>query len=90
MYSPVDEACRVGGQEQHRLCHSRREQAVRELAHFAAAMLLVSLTDPRRPRGRGRPARLLERRDDEAWAALQALGERFRRPPPGGSGAREG
>jgi len=64
-----------------------RKEAVRELAHFEAADLLVPVTATQRPRRRGRPARMLERRDEEAWNALQALGERFRRPPPGGSGA---
>lgn len=59
------------------------KEAVRELAHFEQADLLVEVTRRPGPRPRGRPARLLERRDDEAWAALQALGERFRRPPPG-------
>jgi predicted ArsR family transcriptional regulator len=66
-----------------------RKEAVRELAHFEAAELLVAVTATHRPRRRGRPARLFERRD-EAWNALQALGERFRRPPPGGSGAQLG
>ena len=65
-----------------------RKEAVRELAHFEAAELLVEISGSPRPRRRGRPARVLERRDDDAWAALQALGERFRRPPPPGrSGA---
>lgn len=58
------------------------QEAVRELAHFEAAELLVEVSRSPRPRRRGRPARMLERRDDEAWAALQALGERFRRSPP--------
>ena len=62
-----------------------RKEAVRELAHFEEAELLVEAGRPAEPRRRGRPARLLQRRDDEAWAALQALGERFRRPPPGRS-----
>jgi hypothetical protein len=59
------------------------KEAVRELAHFEQAELLVEVTARPGPRLRGRPARLLERRDEAAWAALQALGERFRRPPPG-------
>jgi predicted ArsR family transcriptional regulator len=64
------------------------KEAVRELAHFEAAELLVEVSRaPATTRRRGRPARLLERHDEEAWAALQALGERFRRPPPGRSGA---
>jgi hypothetical protein len=58
------------------------KEAVRELGHFEAAELLVEVSSPPGPRPRGRPARLLARRDEEAWAALQALGERFRRPPP--------
>lgn len=63
-----------------------RKEAVRELAHFEAAELLLPATESKPTGRRGRPARLLERRDEEAWAALQALGERYRRPgPPGAS-----
>lgn len=59
-----------------------RKEAGRELADLETAELLIEVSRDERPRRRGRPARYLERRDDEAWAALQALGERFRRPPP--------
>jgi hypothetical protein len=65
------------------------KEAVRELAHFERADLLVPASNAELPRGRGRPPRLLERRDREAWDALQALGERFRRPPPRGKSSRQ-
>lgn len=65
-----------------------RKEACRELADLEAAELLAPVTRDGRPRQRGRPARYLERRDADAWAALQTLGERFRRPPPAASGRR--
>lgn len=58
-----------------------RKEAVRELARFEDADLLVAVSSGSAPKRRGRPPRLLERRDTEAWAALQALGERFRESP---------
>lgn len=73
-----------------------RKEAVRELAHFEAADLLAPVVRVPSKSGRGRPARFLERRDEAAWKALQALGERYRRLPartklaaedrPGGAG----
>lgn len=65
-----------------------RKEACRELADLEAAELLAPVTRDGRPRQRGRPARYLERRDADAWSALQTLGERFRRPPPAVSGRR--
>ncbi len=60
----------------------RNKEAIRELTHLEQARLLVEVSATSPAASRGRPPRLLERRDDQAWEALQALGERFRRPPP--------
>jgi hypothetical protein len=62
-----------------------RTEAMRELAHFQAAEMLVPAARPPKDqgqRGRGRPPQYLQRRDEQAWAALEALGARFRRSPP--------
>jgi predicted ArsR family transcriptional regulator len=55
-----------------------RKEAVREFEHLQSADLLVPVSREIRSRSRGRPAQFMERRDDDAWGALQALGERFR------------
>lgn len=55
-----------------------RKEAVREFEHLQSADLLVPVSREIKPRPRGRPAQFMERRDDDAWSALQALGERFR------------
>lgn len=59
------------------------KEVTREFAHLEAAKLLAQVSRSAAPSGRGRPPRMLQRRDDQAWDALQALGERFRRRPPG-------
>lgn len=59
-----------------------RKEARREVADFEAAGLLVAAGEPPGPRKRGRQPQMLTRDDNEAWAALQILGERFRRPAP--------
>jgi predicted ArsR family transcriptional regulator len=59
-----------------------RKEAVRQLGHLQAAGLLVK-AGAGQPSGAGRPPELYERRDEQSWEALQALGERFRRRPRG-------
>jgi len=57
-----------------------RKEAAREFEHLQSADLLIPVSREIKPRPRGRPAQFMERRDDYAWSALQALGERFRQP----------
>jgi predicted ArsR family transcriptional regulator len=71
-----------------RAAEIRNMEATRELAHFEEAGLLVPASVEPALTARGRPARLLERRDEQAWEALQALGERFRRAPPSQRGGK--
>lgn len=59
-----------------------RRQAARELEDFRRAEVLVFTGEFHHEGGRGRPGELMARREEEAWEALQALGERFRRPTP--------
>jgi hypothetical protein len=70
-------AARIGG-----AAGIDRKQATRELAAFEQAQILLPRSDKPTPRRRGRPADLVTRADEDAWSALQALGERFRRTPP--------
>jgi hypothetical protein len=57
-----------------------RKEATREFKHLQSADLLIPVSREIKLRARGRPAQFMERRDDYAWSALQALAERFRQP----------
>ena len=62
-----------------------RKDAVRLLGDWRAADLLdVDETAPG-PRPRGGQPNYLRRRDDKFWECMQALGEKYRRRPPGGA-----
>lgn len=58
------------------------KEAGRELEHLHDAQLLVPVDRRPQTTRRGRPPQFYDRGDDEAWQALQQLGERFRRQAP--------
>jgi len=56
----------------------------KHLADFTALELIETHPDPPDPperRGRGKPPEIMRLVDDDFWACLQSLGERFRRTP---------
>jgi len=59
------------------------KESVRILGDLEEAHLLEPDEPPDQRLGRGRPPRYLWRTDDVFWGCVLALGERFRRQPPG-------
>jgi hypothetical protein len=58
------------------------KEAGRELGHLHDAQLLIPIDRSPATARRGRPPQLYDRGDEQAWQALQQLGQRFRRQAP--------
>ena len=67
------------------LARTDTKEVRRLLSGLQAAHVLEPVELPRRKPGKGNQPKYLSRCDERFWAAVQELGSRYRRMPPGAS-----